>query len=150
MREPAAERGVSSSCCLDELERRHSSNWRSPALRRITRRFPSRRFRSCSGGEPAALRGCSAAAELRLLPGVMGDAVSGAGRSFEEGAALLERPLLATRPQEFEGRQPIPGRCRFPATTKRLPNGRRAEGREADAGSGGLTCLAVRLWLLVK
>jgi tRNA (guanine37-N1)-methyltransferase len=41
---------------------------------------------------------------VRLLPGVMGNAVSGEEESFENG--LLEHPHY-TRPQEFEGR-PIP------------------------------------------
>ncbi|RWX67727.1 tRNA (guanosine(37)-N1)-methyltransferase TrmD, partial [Mesorhizobium sp. M2A.F.Ca.ET.039.01.1.1] len=43
-------------------------------------------------------------AVVRLLPGVMGNAVSGEEESFENG--LLEHPHY-TRPQEFEGR-PIP------------------------------------------
>jgi tRNA (guanine37-N1)-methyltransferase len=41
---------------------------------------------------------------VRLLPGVMGKAESGADESFSHG--LLEYPQY-TRPQEFEGR-PIP------------------------------------------
>ena len=52
-----------------------------------------------SGGEVAAqvlLDAC-----VRLLPGVMGEAASGAEESFEGG--LLEYPQY-TRPQEFEGR----------------------------------------------
>ncbi len=52
-----------------------------------------------SGGEIAAmalLDGC-----VRLLPGVMGAAESGADESFEQG--LLEYPHY-TRPQEWEGR----------------------------------------------
>jgi tRNA (guanine37-N1)-methyltransferase len=55
-----------------------------------------------SGGEPAALVLLDAV--VRLLPGVMGNAVSGEEESFENG--LLEHPHY-TRPQEFEGR-PIP------------------------------------------
>ncbi|MER8399569.1 tRNA (guanosine(37)-N1)-methyltransferase TrmD [Mesorhizobium sp. M1348] len=55
-----------------------------------------------SGGEPAALVLLDAV--VRLLPGVMGNAVSGDEESFENG--LLEHPHY-TRPQEFEGR-PIP------------------------------------------
>ncbi|MXP40936.1 tRNA (guanosine(37)-N1)-methyltransferase TrmD [Altererythrobacter soli] len=52
-----------------------------------------------SGGEPAALAILDAC--IRLLPGVMGAASSGAEESFEEG--LLEYPQY-TRPQEWEGR----------------------------------------------
>lgn len=52
-----------------------------------------------SGGEVAALALVDAA--VRLLPGVMGDAASGAEESFETG--LLEYPHY-TRPQEWEGR----------------------------------------------
>jgi len=55
-----------------------------------------------SGGEPAALVLLDAV--VRLLPGVMGNEVSGDHESFEDG--LLEHPHY-TRPQEFEGR-PIP------------------------------------------
>ena len=55
-----------------------------------------------SGGEPAALVLLDAV--VRLLPGVMGNELSGAHESFEGG--LLEYPHY-TRPQEFEGR-PIP------------------------------------------
>jgi tRNA (guanine37-N1)-methyltransferase len=51
-----------------------------------------------SGGEPAALVLLDAV--VRLLPGVMGNAQSGASESFEDG--LLEYPHY-TRPQEFEG-----------------------------------------------
>lgn len=53
-----------------------------------------------SGGEPAALVLLDAV--VRLLPGVMGNAVSGDEESFENG--LLEHPHY-TRPQEFEDRQ---------------------------------------------
>ena len=52
-----------------------------------------------SGGEPAAIAILDAC--IRLLPGVMGAASSGAEESFEEG--LLEYPHY-TRPQEWEGR----------------------------------------------
>jgi tRNA (guanine37-N1)-methyltransferase len=52
-----------------------------------------------SGGEPAALALLDAC--IRLLPGVMGAALSGAEESFEDG--LLEYPHY-TRPVEWEGR----------------------------------------------
>jgi tRNA (guanine37-N1)-methyltransferase len=52
-----------------------------------------------SGGEPAAIALLDAC--VRLLPGVMGAASSGAEESFEEG--LLEYPHY-TRPQTWEGR----------------------------------------------
>jgi tRNA (guanine37-N1)-methyltransferase len=55
-----------------------------------------------SGGEIAAMALIDAC--VRLLPGVMGAAASGAEESFAEG--LLEYPQY-TRPQLFEG-QPIP------------------------------------------
>jgi tRNA (guanine37-N1)-methyltransferase len=55
-----------------------------------------------SGGEPAALVLLDAV--VRLLPGVMGNEVSGDEESFENG--LLEHPHY-TRPQEFEG-IPVP------------------------------------------
>jgi len=55
-----------------------------------------------SGGEPAALVLLDAV--VRLLPGVMGNELSGDHESFEDG--LLEYPHY-TRPQLFEG-QPIP------------------------------------------
>jgi tRNA (guanine37-N1)-methyltransferase len=55
-----------------------------------------------SGGEIAAFVLLDAC--VRLLPGVMGKAVSGQEESFAEG--LLEYPHF-TRPQVFEGR-PIP------------------------------------------
>ena len=55
-----------------------------------------------SGGEIAAMALIDAC--VRLLPGVMGKAESGADESFSE--ALLEYPQY-TRPQSFEGR-PIP------------------------------------------
>ncbi|MEW9856253.1 tRNA (guanosine(37)-N1)-methyltransferase TrmD [Novosphingobium sp. M1R2S20] len=52
-----------------------------------------------SGGEPAAIMLLDAC--IRLLPGVMGAASSGAEESFEDG--LLEYPHY-TRPVEWEGR----------------------------------------------
>ena len=52
-----------------------------------------------SGGEMAALTLLDAC--IRLLPGVMGAALSGEEESFESG--LLEYPHY-TRPQEWEGR----------------------------------------------
>ena len=52
-----------------------------------------------SGGEPAALMLLDAC--IRLLPGVMGAALSGAEESFENG--LLEYPHF-TRPASWEGR----------------------------------------------
>ncbi|MDH3700512.1 MAG: tRNA (guanosine(37)-N1)-methyltransferase TrmD [Alphaproteobacteria bacterium] len=52
-----------------------------------------------SGGEPAALALIDAC--VRLLPGVMGDAVSLAEESFESG--LLEYPHY-TRPADWQGR----------------------------------------------
>jgi tRNA (guanine37-N1)-methyltransferase len=55
-----------------------------------------------SGGEIAALVLLDAV--VRLLPGVMGNALSGEAESFETG--LLEHPHY-TRPAEWEG-QPIP------------------------------------------
>ncbi|MGV8937686.1 MAG: tRNA (guanosine(37)-N1)-methyltransferase TrmD [Allorhizobium sp.] len=51
-----------------------------------------------SGGEPAALVVLDAI--VRILPGVMGNALSGVHESFENG--LLEHPHY-TRPQSFEG-----------------------------------------------
>lgn len=55
-----------------------------------------------SGGEPAALVLLDAV--VRLLPGVMGNDLSGTHESFEDG--MLEHPHY-TRPAEFEG-VPIP------------------------------------------
>ena len=52
-----------------------------------------------SGGEIAALAALDAC--VRLIPGVMGKAESGAEESFENG--LLEYPHY-TRPREWEGR----------------------------------------------
>ena len=51
-----------------------------------------------SGGEPAALTLLDAV--VRIIPGVMGNDLSGVHESFENG--LLEHPHY-TRPQEFEG-----------------------------------------------
>jgi tRNA (guanine37-N1)-methyltransferase len=51
-----------------------------------------------SGGEPAALTLLDAI--VRILPGVMGNDLSGVHESFEDG--LLEHPHY-TRPQEWEG-----------------------------------------------
>lgn len=56
-----------------------------------------------SGGEPAAMILLDAI--VRILPGVMGNALSGEHESFEGG--LLEHPHY-TRPQVWEGRE-IPG-----------------------------------------
>jgi tRNA (guanine37-N1)-methyltransferase len=56
-----------------------------------------------SGGEPAALVLLDAV--VRVLPGVMGNPLSGTHESFEDG--LLEHPHY-TRPQVFEGME-IPG-----------------------------------------
>ena len=53
-----------------------------------------------SGGEPAALTLLDAI--VRILPGVMGNDLSGLHESFEGG--LLEYPHY-TRPQEWEGRE---------------------------------------------
>ena len=53
-----------------------------------------------SGGEPAALTLLDAV--VRILPGVMGNELSGVHESFEGG--LLEHPHY-TRPQVFEGRE---------------------------------------------
>lgn len=53
-----------------------------------------------SGGEPAALTLLDAV--IRVLPGVMGNVLSGTHESFENG--LLEHPQY-TRPQVFEGRE---------------------------------------------
>lgn len=53
-----------------------------------------------SGGEPAALTLLDAV--VRVLPGVMGNALSGVHESFEGG--LLEHPHY-TRPPVFEGRE---------------------------------------------
>ena len=53
-----------------------------------------------AGGEVAAMALLEAC--IRLLPGVLGDAISADQESFETG--LLEHPLY-TRPREWEGRE---------------------------------------------
>ena len=79
-----------------------------------------------SGGEPAALVLLDAV--VRLLPGVMGNAVSGEEESFENG--LLEHPHY-TRPQEFEGR-PIPD-VLISGNHKKIAAWRRAEAEKLTA-----------------
>jgi tRNA (guanine37-N1)-methyltransferase len=74
-----------------------------------------------SGGEPAALTLLDAV--VRILPGVMGNALSGVHESFEGG--LLEHPHY-TRPQEFEGRE-------IPAVLTSGNHGAIAKWREAEA-----------------
>ena len=69
-----------------------------------------------SGGEPAAIVLLDAV--VRLMPGVMGNELSGDDESFEDG--LLEYPQY-TRPQLFEGRRSPP--CSPPATMPGSPNG---------------------------
>ena len=69
-----------------------------------------------SGGEIAAMALIDAC--VRLLPGVMGTAASGAEESFTEG--LLEYPHY-TRPQA--GRAGRSRRCCCPAITARSPPG---------------------------
>jgi tRNA (guanine37-N1)-methyltransferase len=76
-----------------------------------------------SGGELAALVLLDAC--VRLLPGVMGDAESGAHESFEDD--LLEHPHY-TRPAEFEGR-PIPEVLQS-GDHRRIASWRRAEARK--------------------
>ncbi|CCV04431.1 tRNA (Guanine-N(1)-)-methyltransferase [Mesorhizobium metallidurans STM 2683] len=76
-----------------------------------------------SGGEPAALVLLDAV--VRLLPGVMGNAVSGEEESFENG--LLEHPHY-TRPQEFEGRE-IPD-VLISGNHKKIAAWRRAEAQK--------------------
>jgi tRNA (guanine37-N1)-methyltransferase len=73
-----------------------------------------------SGGEIAAMALVDAC--VRLLPGVMGKAESGADESFSE--ALLEYPQY-TRPQTFEGR-PIP-EILISGDHAKVAAGRRAE-----------------------
>src|SRR5438552_13041809 len=73
-----------------------------------------------SGGEIAAIALIDAC--VRLLPGVMGRAESGADESFSEG--LLEYPQY-TRPQTFEGR-PIPA-IRTPGDHAKVAAWRQAE-----------------------
>jgi tRNA (guanine37-N1)-methyltransferase len=74
-----------------------------------------------SGGEIAAMALLDAV--VRLLPGVMGNAESGASESFAEG--LLEYPHY-TRPQVFEGRA-------IPEVLTSGDHGRIAAWRRAEA-----------------
>lgn len=74
-----------------------------------------------SGGEPAALTLLDAI--VRILPGVMGNDLSGVHESFEGG--LLEHPHY-TRPQVFEGRE-------IPAVLTSGHHGDIAKWREAEA-----------------
>lgn len=74
-----------------------------------------------SGGEPAALILLDAI--VRVLPGVMGNDLSGVHESFEGG--LLEHPHY-TRPQVFEGEE-------IPAVLTSGHHGDIAKWREAEA-----------------
>ncbi|KQY20462.1 tRNA (guanosine(37)-N1)-methyltransferase TrmD [Rhizobium sp. Root482] len=74
-----------------------------------------------SGGEPAALILLDAI--VRILPGVMGNDLSGLHESFEDG--LLEHPHY-TRPQVFEGQE-------IPAVLTSGHHGDIARWREAEA-----------------
>jgi tRNA (guanine37-N1)-methyltransferase len=74
-----------------------------------------------SGGEPAALVLLDAV--VRILPGVMGNDLSGVHESFEGG--LLEHPHY-TRPQVFEGHE-------IPAVLTSGNHGAVAKWREAEA-----------------
>lgn len=74
-----------------------------------------------SGGEPAALILLDAI--VRVLPGVMGNDLSGVHESFEGG--LLEHPHY-TRPQVFEGQE-------IPAVLTSGHHGDIAKWREAEA-----------------
>ena len=74
-----------------------------------------------SGGEPAALVLLDAV--VRILPGVMGNDLSGVHESFEGG--LLEHPHY-TRPQVFEGHE-------IPAVLTSGTHGAVAKWREAEA-----------------
>jgi tRNA (guanine37-N1)-methyltransferase len=74
-----------------------------------------------SGGEPAALILLDAI--VRILPGVMGNDLSGVHESFEGG--LLEHPHY-TRPQVFEGEE-------IPAVLTSGHHGDIAKWREAEA-----------------
>ncbi|WP_026615384.1 tRNA (guanosine(37)-N1)-methyltransferase TrmD [Ensifer aridi] len=74
-----------------------------------------------SGGEPAALVLLDAV--VRVLPGVMGNELSGVHESFEDG--LLEHPHY-TRPQVFEGLE-------IPAVLTSGNHGAIAKWREAEA-----------------
>ncbi|CAN7305319.1 tRNA (guanosine(37)-N1)-methyltransferase TrmD [Pararhizobium sp. LjRoot238] len=74
-----------------------------------------------SGGEPAALTLLDAV--VRILPGVMGNDLSGVHESFEGG--LLEHPHY-TRPQVFEGME-------IPAVLTSGHHGEIEKWREAEA-----------------
>jgi len=74
-----------------------------------------------SGGEPAALTLLDAV--VRILPGVMGNDLSGVHESFEGG--LLEHPHY-TRPQVFEGQE-------IPAVLTSGHHGEIEKWREAEA-----------------
>jgi tRNA (guanine37-N1)-methyltransferase len=74
-----------------------------------------------SGGEPAALILLDAV--VRILPGVMGNDLSGVHESFEGG--LLEHPHY-TRPQVFEGQE-------IPAVLTSGHHGDIAKWRESEA-----------------
>ncbi len=74
-----------------------------------------------SGGEPAALTLLDAI--VRILPGVMGNDLSGVHESFEGG--LLEHPHY-TRPQVFEGQE-------IPAVLTSGHHGDIAKWRESEA-----------------
>ncbi|MBW9065687.1 tRNA (guanosine(37)-N1)-methyltransferase TrmD [Rhizobium herbae] len=74
-----------------------------------------------SGGEPAALTLLDAV--VRILPGVMGNDLSGVHESFESG--LLEHPHY-TRPQVFEGME-------IPAVLTSGHHGEIKKWREAEA-----------------
>jgi len=74
-----------------------------------------------SGGEPAAIVVLDAV--VRLLPGVMGEALSGEDESFEVG--LLEHPHY-TRPRVFEG-------CEIPEILLSGDHGAIARWRRAEA-----------------
>ena len=76
-----------------------------------------------SGGELAAMVVLDAV--VRLLPGVMGNALSGATESFADG--LLEYPQY-TRPAEWEGRA-------IPALLLSGDHGRIAAWREEQAAA---------------
>ena len=92
-----------------------------------------------SGGEIAAMALLDAV--VRLLPGVMGNVLSGSSESFADG--LLEYPQY-TRPQVFEGR-PIPAiltsgdharvAAGGPAEAQRVPAARRPAGLAAPGSA---------------
>jgi tRNA (guanine37-N1)-methyltransferase len=89
-----------------------------------------------SGGEPAALVLLDAV--VRLLPGVMGNDLSGVHESFEDG--LLEHPHY-TRPADFEGRA-IP-EILTSGNHAKIEQWRRERGREANARAAGPTAYPV-------